>query len=627
MLHRIASAMASGLLLTLTTSLMAQTRADLDRNDALEVADLQEFQRLFEAEDRRADFNRDGAHDLVDLLEFQNELVAGGSGGVTDTSFGTLRIGLGSGVSADRATYDWGETSDGIVWLTQTTLQIRAARHYETGLGGHFAHIDFGWTGGGSGVPASAVAPGGNPNDWRFRYQGIDPEQDAVDAWINHVIAVVGTVISDYEMAYGTGTADGLKILFDNETIMDRGAKVGFGLQTTRWSRANFTGFTGFVDRYSEIATPVMTALMDAVSSTYPNVDFGWYGIPHHSRYGSLSGHETEIVQPWDPFYYDGKDAASYDLLTHSQFMDAHSYGNPVLTTHPVSFEAHYHDKNLGRMKGVADDVGEIIGGDFPPVASHWLTMGKADEHDRIQSFFEACVTHGITDAVIYGDWNGFKCRAAFAGMAPPGLWHTLIISAAREAQFLDGPSISDLTLVNVTPDSAKAGNTVTIELGGSGFDSNTTLSISGSGATIAGLTVADPNAMTATLTVSGSATPSVRDMTVHKGSDSWTVDGGFQIRGATDPAWAPVLSCILPDSVEVGSSHKIEVAGLHFQSNCVAIVSPSTDITVDGVTFHHSKRVDVDITVAAGAATGTRSLQIWNADGWGEIDLEITSP
>jgi hypothetical protein len=230
--------------------LAAQGPADLDGDGRLDYFDLLELRRLYAAGDARADLDGDSQVDFIDLVAFQNEFAAGQPTPGSDFTFdGTLYNGMGSDAShmTEKANLEWGNTASNYVWLTQTDLGIRDVRHYKTGLGTHLFHIDFGWSAAGGPWLDCDVEPSGTPSTgWGYGGSTSHPDCTGTPTPLCHWIAsgkdVVQDVIDLYETAYGSGSSNGLKVLFDNETIMDRGGKVGMGLRTGAWCENEFYG-------------------------------------------------------------------------------------------------------------------------------------------------------------------------------------------------------------------------------------------------------------------------------------------------------------------------------------------------------------------------------------------------
>jgi hypothetical protein len=366
-----------------------------------------------------------------------------------------------------------------------------------------------------------------------------------------------------------------------------------------------------------------MTDYIVDLKTEHPDIDFGWYAIPHHSRYGTSvidkeflwgRGHVacseggpiscTYYPDVWD----DGRDSASVSLLTDSQFVDGHSYGNAVLDT--VQKERAYHRANLFRMKGVAAAASR------PLVASRWIQCPSASESDRLFEFFEACKDLGIEEAVVLGDWSVFKQLAAQQGKDPGKYWRERVVTPAVTAGFLDSAGsnpASKLTLASVTPSFGEQGEAVEVVLQGSGFDSGTSIT-AGSGISISGITTAG-TALEALFTISNSATLGARAVTVANSTEVFTLPDAFVVIGPNDPAPAPLIDGMCRLEVERGFVHTLGIAGEHFQDGINFTISPSSDITIGGITFVSSRLVVVTLDVAAGAAKGERAITLENPD------------
>jgi hypothetical protein len=631
MLHRTASVMASALLLTLTTSLPAQSRADLDRNGALEVADLQEFHRLFEVEDRRADFNRDGAHDLFDLLEFQNQFAAGA--GEPDATSHKLYLGV-AGHWQDTVPprnlpwtdgHEFGPTELNYRWFDQGRLSIRPARRYpgsghpEAGTGAWmtWAEVD----------PPSST--------WQLRRGGLSGTA-AFGAWKTAALSNIADSLAVDPISSGR------KMQLDNETLHFFGWYWGrmMQAQTYLMHQRYGMGEEAYIAAHSQAFLPIGIDFMHELQTEYPDDEFTWYNLPVRRNWSlsgapasySSDGYHGDPDPPSEGSYpWYGVDILMEDLLDACDYIDGNVYtGGPV---HAAADWRAYWEGQIGRKKAIADDLGK------PFMARVWLENGNnstlLQNYGYLKDFFEVCADASInaTEAATDAGRHTYECACELAGMTYGTRWNTLVVAAAYDAGFLTDPPVTDLTLVSSTPESGNIGQQVNVTLRGSDFGNGLGLSMSGSGVSISNVTVVDGETATAVLTIIQSAATGSRDLTVTIGSDSWTLADAFEILPVSGTAPAPIgfhdsngmaRNCVAPGNVKQGTSATIRIGGRHFQNGCTVAASGS-DVTVGSVTFLSSRRIEFVVTVdSSGTPDTTRAITVTNPDSQTATDWEF---
>ncbi len=610
--RRTASALAPALMLTLAPSVFAQRSADLDRNGALEITDVLEFQELLKAQDRRVDFNRDGSFDVYDYLEFQQLFMEG----EPDSTTPVLYLGVGghwSETSSAPTTawsvgHDFGPTNMSYRWLSQTVLNIRAARHYSTGPSG--SAITFAW----------ADVTDSDPANWTLRKRagGVDLfDDDAFNSWVAQALHNIDTDAFAVDPM-----SSGRKIQLDNETLHFLGSYWGRMMQaqpSTEVPLAHAT--TTLFDEHSTKFIPYGIGFMQALQAEYPNDEFTWYNLPASRNnsfdstgvywddgyYGLPTMSEpVKPTDPWGPVDIEFTTGLSVGLLDVCDYIDGRVYigsGSPVDTS---TRWKDYWDGQISRKKAIADDLGK------PFMARIWLEDGRQFNGLKIaayvKTFFESCDDEGVTEAAVDLGRSHFECACELEGMTYGNLWNSHVVQAAYDGGYITDPPVFQLAAVSLTPDSGERGQSVAVTLRGSEFVAGTTFTISGSGVTPTTFSISDDKTMTAILPITNSAALGWRNLTVTDGVDSWTLEDAFEVLAVDGDAPAPTVfidsnesswvNCVGRSSVEEDSTTTIRLAGRHFQNGC-DVTFAGTGVTVNSVTFIDSRRVDVNITVA----------------------------
>ena len=154
------------------------------------------------------------------------------------------------------------------------------------------------------------------------------------------------------------------------------------------------------------------------------------------------------------------------------------------------------------------------------------------------------------------------------------------------------------------------AGQTITIK--GTGFASGAVTTFSGSGVTVASTTFISSTEITASVTVEAGAATGARTATVTN-----TDAGVGSLAGAFTVNAKPTITSTSPASRGQGAaSQTVKIAGTGFSNGApLAATFSGTGITVISTSFVSSTEITVNITLAANATTGKRTIALTNGD------------
>jgi outer membrane protein assembly factor BamB len=174
-------------------------------------------------------------------------------------------------------------------------------------------------------------------------------------------------------------------------------------------------------------------------------------------------------------------------------------------------------------------------------------------------------------------------------------------------------------TFSSVSPGSAGQQGTTTLALTGTDFTTGSRLSFSASGITLNNLHYVNPKSMTATITVSNTATLGPGNVTVTTPGGSATCSGCLTI----DPH--PAVSKLTPNTISNGTTATIVISGSNFASGLrVTTTIPGAIVGIPANVT--STSVTVTVTVPAGTAAGSYSLRVINPDnGAGGGTIRVT--
>jgi outer membrane protein assembly factor BamB len=174
-------------------------------------------------------------------------------------------------------------------------------------------------------------------------------------------------------------------------------------------------------------------------------------------------------------------------------------------------------------------------------------------------------------------------------------------------------------TLTSVSPGAVGQQSTVTLNLSGTNFTTNSSVTFSASGVTVKSQRYVSPGSLSVTVGVNGSATLGAGNVTITTPGGSGTCSGCLTI----DPH--PAVNKLSPNSIANGTSIQIAVTGTNFVSG-FKVTTTIPGATVGTPTNVTSKSFDVMVTVPAGTATGSYLLKVINPDGGtGSNTLSVT--
>jgi IPT/TIG domain len=190
--------------------------------------------------------------------------------------------------------------------------------------------------------------------------------------------------------------------------------------------------------------------------------------------------------------------------------------------------------------------------------------------------------------------------------------------------------------IVKVTPDSAAAGSSVTVEITGSDFSAGVYVSFSTPAVHVVSTERQDASKLRASLAINSAAQPASVSLYVSNPAGT-AAQTAFTILPAGSPAApptpapatatatteknAPVVTSIEPPSLAPGSHTTLKIKGKGFQDGATVSFS-NPGIQVLATRFSKSNELDADVQIASDAAAGSTGLFVVNPD-----DSEVEAP
>ncbi|HWG08805.1 MAG TPA: IPT/TIG domain-containing protein [Solirubrobacteraceae bacterium] len=147
-----------------------------------------------------------------------------------------------------------------------------------------------------------------------------------------------------------------------------------------------------------------------------------------------------------------------------------------------------------------------------------------------------------------------------------------------------------------------------TITIKGQSFVSGATSNF-GAGITVESTTFVSSTELSAKVTVESGAATGARTVTVtnpDQGTDP--LPGGFTVNAG------PTVQSTSPSSGDQGGTQNVLVTGTNFVSSSAVSIS-GTGVTINSTTFESETQIKLNVTVAAGATTGGRTVTVTNPD------------
>ncbi|MFA5114412.1 MAG: IPT/TIG domain-containing protein [Candidatus Margulisiibacteriota bacterium] len=170
---------------------------------------------------------------------------------------------------------------------------------------------------------------------------------------------------------------------------------------------------------------------------------------------------------------------------------------------------------------------------------------------------------------------------------------------------------VSNPTISTVNPTSGEQGQTLNVEVTGTGYYSGTAVSFSGTGITVNSTTFNSATKVTANISIASNATLSARNVTVtNPGKTPATKTGAFTV---TAPVATPTISSVNPTSGEQGQTFlDVEVNGTGYTAATTVSFS-GTGITKNSTVFNSASKMTVNISIANNATLSARDVTVTN--------------
>jgi len=165
-------------------------------------------------------------------------------------------------------------------------------------------------------------------------------------------------------------------------------------------------------------------------------------------------------------------------------------------------------------------------------------------------------------------------------------------------------------SISSVTPASASQGDSLNVEIVGSGttFDATSTVTFSHTGIAVSNVAFVDATHLTATLTIDAAAQLDASDVTVTTGAEVAIGAGQFHVVVRAKPVAA--LASVAPASGPQGDTVDVEITGQNTNFKATsAITFSSTGIAASNITLIDATHLSATLTIDAAAQMGVSDV------------------
>jgi sugar lactone lactonase YvrE len=247
----------------------------------------------------------------------------------------------------------------------------------------------------------------------------------------------------------------------------------------------------------------------------------------------------------------------------------------------------------------------------------------------------------GVITTLVSSDLNGASCSAASSAMKSPG---SLSVNAAGTILYIaddDGnrvwrvtldPNIPAPTLTSIAPATGIIGTSVAVTLTGSGFlggasavggsgcqINGTTIFVSGTGVTVANVSVTRDDSLNATFNIAPNASLDARNVTVT--TDAGTT-GPVTFTIVAVPVPPPTLASITPASGARGATVTVSLAGNNFDLHPggTAVLADGTGISITVSQVSSIAALTATFNIAVDATLGLHNVKVSTAGGTSNV-------
>src|SRR4029077_7208942 len=182
--------------------------------------------------------------------------------------------------------------------------------------------------------------------------------------------------------------------------------------------------------------------------------------------------------------------------------------------------------------------------------------------------------------------------------------------------------------LTSISPNTGARGTAVNVTLNGTGFTGSTAVNVSGTGIAVSNFVEVNDTTITATFTITATATLGARNVTVTNPTATPVTSNPVAFTVVTPGT--PTLTSISPNSGVRGTAHAVTLTGTGFTATgtTVHVTAPANGLTITGVTIVNATTITATFNTTATAIVGAREIYVTTPGGTtGTVAYTVTGP
>jgi hypothetical protein len=212
-------------------------------------------------------------------------------------------------------------------------------------------------------------------------------------------------------------------------------------------------------------------------------------------------------------------------------------------------------------------------------------------------------------NVVLVMEGDTIEANITISGAATAGYRNVSVTTAEGNDTEANGFAVLGIPAISsVSPSQAAQGQAISVTITGTNFFGVTTVSF-GSGITVNSFTVDSDSQITASITVSGSATVGSRDVSLTNAAGTGTLTGGFTVNQTP-----PTVSSVNPNQEVQGQTLNVIIWGNYFTGT--TSVSFGSGITVNSFSVDSATQITANITISGSATPGLRDVSVTTPGG-----------
>jgi hypothetical protein len=205
---------------------------------------------------------------------------------------------------------------------------------------------------------------------------------------------------------------------------------------------------------------------------------------------------------------------------------------------------------------------------------------------------------------------NQISANITIAPDAFAGLRDVSVTTPGGSYAFLNGFTVRQATpvITSISPAVGNRGSTAAVTINGSNLAGATAVNF-GEGIEVTGFSSISPMQLSVNLIINADAATGLRDVSVTTPGGSFTQPGSFMVQQEL-----PLITALSINNANQGATLSITISGDNFTGASVVQFGPG--ISINSFNVMSAGQINANITVAAGAAAGTRDVSVTTPGG-----------